>query len=354
MANVSTIGFWLQGIEPTGDPAWHSAPARTRRRFWTQAGRVGAEVWDRSRAKGLDRYGKRLKAISGATAADRADDINPKTGKSPYSPMGRADPKAPPLTPVYGKSRTRSLLRYEVREHGVWYYWAHDPHTGGSWGVILSYHRTGFWAFLRGHWCRVPPRDVIGLSDAETARIRRRMDAWWRSERATIEQQIARNVIAPNRRTYRTAAVLEAHTRFPGEPAPAAGERFYQYRGTTTLEVLGARPGGGGAPGPAAPSPAPIRPRPRRPATAVARIVPPPPPPLPPVAPVAIFGSQASGRPALPPGVRFDGPLPEEILRALPAELAGVTTYARLWRLPAGRAWWYSTGWMIWQRLGAA
>src|SRR4051812_10162364 len=132
---VSRTGFVVSGIEPADDPAWAYLGPAARRAFWTTVATIAAAEWDDQVASGIGATGRKLKPISARTRAARA--------QPDYAPMGRAAPDAPPLTPCYGASRTRSLLRYVVRENEVYFYWDTDSHTGGSWGRILAYHRDG-------------------------------------------------------------------------------------------------------------------------------------------------------------------------------------------------------------------
>lgn len=167
-------GFLLpwEDVEPRGDAVWSIAGNRAQHRFRQEAARLAAEVWDAARAKGLDRHGKRLARLS------------PRTVKYRRSSMGPADPKAPPLTPAYDLSRTRSFLKRQVTAAGVWFWWKKDPRAKGPWGKIVWYHAMGM---VRG----APVRDVMGFSQAELESIKRRLAMWWKAHRPQI-------VIAPS------------------------------------------------------------------------------------------------------------------------------------------------------------
>lgn len=151
------------------------APASMRRLYWTKFGEFAAKAKDADLAAGLDKNGAPLAPIANSTREAR---LNPA-----YSPMGIADPNAPPLTPVYDASRTRSLLRHRADENGVTFYWDYDQHTGNSWGVILSYHRVPVG--------NRPARDVFGLSPNAQNRARAQAIRWWNSY---LSKRLAANV----------------------------------------------------------------------------------------------------------------------------------------------------------------
>lgn len=150
-------------VKPPKGPAWDSARDSQRLRYWQEVGRLGAAAKQEDLARGVGVDGRKLRPITEATRKRRA--------LFDYSPMGTASPKAPPLTPCYSASRTRSLLRWEATAEGVTFGWAYDIHTGRPWGEILRYHADG-----GGH---LPARDVIGLSATATKRVQRDATAWW-------------------------------------------------------------------------------------------------------------------------------------------------------------------------------
>jgi hypothetical protein len=188
-------GFWLEA-DALGMP--DTLPATEQRRYLMRAGAVAADVWKRYRARGLDATGTAMKPIHQLTRQARAANINPVTGKAPYSPQGVADPSAAPLQATGSKSRTQSLLRFAVKPpRGVWFYWAYDRSISHYWGEILAYHRTGFARFFvwpRGGWGWVSGRDVFGFSKDEMGEIREAMAGWLRPPRTTpgIIEQIRR------------------------------------------------------------------------------------------------------------------------------------------------------------------
>ena len=152
-------------VTPPGT-AWATASPTLRLRFYQEVGRLAAAVKDRELARGIDKDGRRLTPISAATREARK--------RWDYSPMGIADPKAPPLTPVYAESRTRSLLRWKAYADRVVFFWAYDIHTERPWGEILDYHRRG--------GAHLPVRDVVGISPKGIEEIRRQALKWWASK----------------------------------------------------------------------------------------------------------------------------------------------------------------------------
>lgn len=196
-------GFFLgREYEPPG-LEWTFAPPSLRLKYWKRVGEIAADMKDRELAAGLDRHGRPLIPITQGTRARR---LHPN-----YSPMGRADPNAPPLTPVYGASRTRSLLRHKAYPDGVAFHWAFDPHTGGSWGEVLDHHRKG-----------PKVRDVIGLSPNSREVVKRRARAWWE---ATL-----RKIPAANR----------PETPIPVRYAPKPAKRAPVAPYTTDWHTIGA------------------------------------------------------------------------------------------------------------------
>lgn len=165
-AAPSPIGFKLEGIAPTSDLAWILGGTAARSAFWAEAAAFGLPTRRRSLGRGLDKDGKPLAAIAESTRLARK--------RRGYSPQGRSHASAPPLTPCYGLSRTRCLLRATPLADGVWFDWGYDRHTRKNWGVILDYHRRGVHGKVR---------DVIGLPPGDLAAIRQRMDSWWAKAR---------------------------------------------------------------------------------------------------------------------------------------------------------------------------
>lgn len=168
------IGFWIKGADlaPEDDPAWLELPAEHagRKAFWEQAAELALSFYAKEREAGRDAVGRKLRRLSEVTIEKRE------------SAMGTADKNAPPLIPAHGLSRTVSLLRYSIRKDGLWFYWGHDAHTGGTWGSILARHKAGW---------DVPKRDVIGLAKRVRNSIRSRMLKWWLGKRKAYSPDTA-------------------------------------------------------------------------------------------------------------------------------------------------------------------
>ena len=177
------VSFTISGIEPAHDLRWVMGGERLRRLFYEELVRVVLRLKAAELAAGLDRHGHPMRHIAAATAQSRAADINPVTGRAPYSPMGRADPALPPLQSTGSLSRTRTLFRGRVTAKGAQFFWADDPHTGRNWGEILKRHAQGFVQRFKTGWAYVPPRDVIGLSPQSMAQAEHHMTQWWRVRR---------------------------------------------------------------------------------------------------------------------------------------------------------------------------
>lgn len=145
-------------VQPV-EPSWLMADVLARREFARLVVQLVLKAKDKELASGLDRFGRPLVPISEYTFKHRK------------SAMGPADPYAPPLTPAYGLSRTRSLLDGRAHLDHALFFWRMDPVTGKSWGRILGYHREGAG--------RLPVRDVIGLSPASLAWVKEQVARWW-------------------------------------------------------------------------------------------------------------------------------------------------------------------------------
>lgn len=280
---MASYAFRIEGIEPRHDPDWQSAPEGLRRAFWRYVVKLGLEAKDRELAAGLDCHGDPLRPIAASTRARRR------------SAMGPADPNAPPLTPAYGLSRTRSLLRGRAHDGYAEFYWAYDPHTGRSWGRILGYHRAG-----KGP---LPVRDVIGISPASKSWVKARAWQAWSRIKIGLEYQTDRDALTlrstaqpkappPKIAVVGRVDVDNASGWRPGEKAKVeasirsgyfTGFRQFHPDGTTS------------APGPAPPPP-PRRSAPPAPPRPVVPKVPVPPRPIAPRS-----GPIPTPRPVSPP-----------------------------------------------------
>ena len=166
MATSNAFRVQLAEVAPP-DRAFRDIDDKTREFLMKQLVQIVLKVRDASLAKGLDRFGQPFKPISRRTRENRR------------SAMGNPDPNAPPLTPAYGLSRTRSLLAGRAIKDHAEFFWRFDEHTGKSWGVILGYHRAG-----AGH---LPVRDAIGISNADIAIVRRELLAVWKQIKAGVK-----------------------------------------------------------------------------------------------------------------------------------------------------------------------
>jgi hypothetical protein len=163
--------FIVDGIEPANDPEWLLAGESVRREFWRAVVVYVIKAKEVELSAGLDRFGKRLAPIK------------VKTRKYRKSEMGAADPVAPPLMPAYGVSRTRLNLTGRAYPDRAQFFW-----TDG-WGRILAIHAAGS---RKRH---LPKRDVIGLSPAGLADVKRDALQWWSARRNGIRPAVATNPI---------------------------------------------------------------------------------------------------------------------------------------------------------------
>ena len=151
-------GFKIRGIEPL---SVRNAPPSERLIYWGFVAEFLMQRKDRELARGLDKDGKPLKPISERTRKHR---------RSAMTPSGRGSPTAPPLTPAYQKSRTRSLFTARAYSTHVVGFWKFDPWTGRSWGDILDYQAK-------------EGRDVFGLSPDGIVWVKVRADEKWAAHR---------------------------------------------------------------------------------------------------------------------------------------------------------------------------
>lgn len=161
------VGFWVRGFEPLDDPAWAWIGPGGKRAFWKAVARSARSVFEDERRRGIDRTGRPLIPLAEKTRAHRR------------SAMGHADPNAPVLIPAHDASRTIRFLMTDVTESGVWCRWKHDPRVKTSWGTILRYHAEGRTAGGK-------VRDVVGISPAGMAEVRREAAGWWQANRGRL------------------------------------------------------------------------------------------------------------------------------------------------------------------------
>ena len=222
---ISPYGFRLGDIAPDTDPVFvGSAPAR--RAYWQHLGQEGKTRFARRILQGRDRFGQRVTDIGPEAREHRAQNRNWKTGHGPYSPMGRADPKAPPLAPNYERSRVIALFDFALIEdgHALWFYWRRDPHTGKDWGQIMGYHRTGYTVRMYRGWRRVPARDEIGFPAQDVQDLARLGARWWQANRRRWETAATRapTLTAAGPRRPQPAPTLRGAV-VPPTPAGAIG-----------------------------------------------------------------------------------------------------------------------------------
>jgi len=214
--------FWVRGVEPL---AVRSAPAAQRRDFWAQVTVWVLEAKDEELRAGLDRDGNPMAALAEITRKRRR------------SAMGPADPNAPPLTPAYGLSRTRSLFSAQptAAANGVVCWWTYDSHTGDAWGEILKYHRDGTE--------RLPVRNVFGLAPQSLATVKQRAADWWRVYQAGLAAPPAydtgwgRATALPGTGPRTAAELVRSETATPGRRQVTIGNHTYTMQGGLGLKL---------------------------------------------------------------------------------------------------------------------
>jgi hypothetical protein len=199
MPNVIGPSFIVTGIAP---PDVTRAPMERRRPFWGAVVNFVIEAKERELRKGLDRFGNPMHALAQSTIKRRK------------SAVGPAHAYAPPLTPAYQRSRTRSLFTAEVNDRatGVICWWMYDEITGASWGEILEHHRTGS--------ARLPVRDVIGLAPGSLARVKQQAAVWWTANLPALPAVPPEYVMWTSPATGRTYRIKVT----PGGPRPTGVE----------------------------------------------------------------------------------------------------------------------------------
>jgi hypothetical protein len=330
------FGYRISGVEPKGD-AVYLGSQRARRAFWEAVGRFAVRAKQDALARGLDRMGREMAPIAGLTRLARRVDVDPTTGERPYSPMGKADPDAPPLQATGARSRTRSLLTARVEGNGVWVYWRRDPATGRLWGEVLARHARGF--LQRFVWPRpgvgwVKPRDVLGASNAERAEIERAAAEWWALNRRRYESDLTHGSEAKVRKSIVGAG---------SQPVDTGGRSYF---GPGVADVTALAGEASRLPNRELFAFAVGRGRVRFGGAGGARPVPPPMP-----RPPAGGGLSVALRPAgVMRGMARPGDnreIPASIRRALP-EYIDARTFGDLFRSPFGWWWWLVVGLALW------
>ncbi len=199
--------------------------AGTRDKFWAQFKQLALKIKDEESAAGIDcRTGAPFVAISAQTYEDRKD--------ANYSPMGKADPIAPPLTPCYGLSRTRAWLRGRVEWDSVVLFWEND------WGKVLDFHRSGAHVFHAKwrRWITLPRRDAIGISPAGQAKLKAEALRLWRGEARRMETH-GHFVTAP------PAVYRDYMTRQPAGSTGGTMTEWRQFKSRLSPSLAAARGG---------------------------------------------------------------------------------------------------------------
>ena len=164
-------GFLISLIVNQTDYAWLLGGDRLKKAYFRELAEQAMKIKQEEILRGIDRHGKRFAKLSRRTIENRR------------SAMVRyADPYAPVFIPAHEQSRTFSYLRYEIRSNGVWFFWRHDPRTGGSWGDILRHHATG--------QATGKVRDSFGISPSGMAKLEHLMEQWYASNKAKYLSRI--------------------------------------------------------------------------------------------------------------------------------------------------------------------
>lgn len=162
------LNFLVKGIEPPAKE-WRGVSEAEKIRFYTIAGVIAEKVKQDELQRGLDRHGRKLRAV--------------KWRKVRFRRSGRVV-DGEPLMPHRGLSRTRRLLTYTVTAQGVLFYWQN------GWGKILDMHRRGACITRDGRVVgKLPVRDVFGISPDGIAKIKEEAYRAWK-ERTTPEKMI--------------------------------------------------------------------------------------------------------------------------------------------------------------------
>jgi hypothetical protein len=151
--------FKIRGIEPSDLATF---PTGVKKQYWGWVVEFGLKRKDKELSQGLDKDGKPLRPITAKTRKYR---------RSAMTPSGKGSPTAPPLTPAYAKSRTRSLLDGRALSTHAEFFWRFDAFTGDQWGAVLEFQAK-------------QGRDVFGLSDQGTRRVQQQALRRWEAHKA--------------------------------------------------------------------------------------------------------------------------------------------------------------------------
>lgn len=169
------LNFLVKGIEPPAKE-WRGVSEAEKIRFYTIAGVIAEKVKQDELQRGLDRHGRKLRAV--------------KWRKVRFRRSGRVV-DGEPLMPHRGLSRTRRLLAYTVTAQGVLFYWQN------GWGKILDMHRRGACITRDGRVVgKLPVRDVFGISPAGIEKIRQEAYEAWKS--GEMPEKMMHGAMSPN------------------------------------------------------------------------------------------------------------------------------------------------------------
>lgn len=227
LAAAKRFGFRVTLAMVAGRDA-RNAPAAARADLCHALVVIALEEKDADLARGLGADGAALVPISERTRVHRR------------SAMGLADPDAPPLTPAWGLSRTRSFLVGEAAPNadGADFWWMWDAREDVPWGQVLDHHRQGLG--------RLPVRDVFGCGPACLGRIRARLTAWWLLYRKGQAPALVRQPPVPPEPPPKWAwkAVKPYQPKFPELAVPKKPRRVSQLNVNGRVYTFGASAGG--------------------------------------------------------------------------------------------------------------
>jgi hypothetical protein len=164
-------GFMISLIVNQTDYAWLLGGDRLKKAYFRELADQAMKIKQEEILRGIDRHGKRFIRLSKRTIENRRSAM-----------VRHADPYAPVFVPGHESSRTYAYLRYEIRNSGVWFFWRHDPRTGGSWGDILRHHATGA--------ATGKVRDSFGISPSGMAKLEHMMEQWYAQNKSKYLSRI--------------------------------------------------------------------------------------------------------------------------------------------------------------------
>jgi hypothetical protein len=188
-------GFTIQHIAPH-EVGGYPTDVRLMVQGWILDLAIKAK--DAEITAGMQADGSPMRPISAATRRHR---------HSAMTASGKGSPSAPPLTPAYKLSRTRSLLAGNAYPDRVEIYWRYDAMIGDTWSRILTYQAD-------------QGRDVFGLAPADLERIRLQVLGQWlrwtRSGRVVPAEVRGQAVITAQTAASRGGHATPVHATPPG------------------------------------------------------------------------------------------------------------------------------------------